>query len=88
MTLQYRFFITSQDGGYWSSWEGYVSGDRIPYAAVEFEIREKPDFEPGYFIDMSLPDERREGAGPREVHWFEEVPVARGWVRVNVHPRS
>lgn len=50
----------------------------------------KPVFEPGYFIDMSLPDEERQlyfGDTPRYVDWFDEEPLqgeGANWVRVNV----
>lgn len=61
------------------------------YVPIDAEVTElKPVFEPGYFIDMSLPDEERQlyfGDTPRYVDWFDEEPLqgeGANWVRVNV----
>lgn len=66
----------------WSAEYGHLY---VPDTSTITEL--KPVFEPGYFIDMSLPDELRGGA-PRYIRWWDYDPNDTDWVRVIVGDRN
>lgn len=94
MTIQIRWLIANPcSWDYdetWTDWRTYSGHpDYTPDDCTKFEIREKPSFEPGYFVDVSLIGEDRDRSSfadqPLRVIWFDEQPVGEGWERAVVY---
>lgn len=84
MTQQIRFLVINPMAWdyeeEWSEWKTYGGTPQyVPDNAIKFEFREKPSFEPGYFMDVVS------GTRPLEIFWWDEDPDDSKWERVTVH---
>lgn len=93
MTLQIRWLVADPYSldykEEWTEWRTILDhADWVPDNANKFDVREKPIFEPGYFIDLSLLGENRERSSfagePYQVRFFTEDP-GKYWERVTVY---
>jgi len=89
IVVQVRFFVNGPGDGEWLPWEDYeldepygLNGDDVPgYGlAVMYEVRIKPAFEPGHFVELNngmvLKDAR--------VEYFLKEPDPNMWKRVRL----
>lgn len=79
---QYRLIAAN---GFKNAWHDVTATETNGLAGIRLEFREKPSFEPGYFVDHS--EVGPEHDYPYQVRWFDEEPVGEGWERAVVYNR-